>query len=127
MMRPSCTRPIPHGIFVWHAKTRFKRMDIDKNGYLSIEDYNELTKHFNEYGNLSGEDEQKIHKAMQDISTKIWHEGRNENNAGTVLDRTEYFRCLHKYIIGRVKVKQIEAVLMYGCYVEVVSVHTLSF
>ena len=52
-------------------KTRFERMDIDKNGYLSIEDYNELTKRFIEYGKLSGEDEQRIHKAMQDICTKI--------------------------------------------------------
>ena len=42
-------------------------MDIDKNCYLSIEDYNELTKHFIKYGKLSGEDKQRIHKAMQDI------------------------------------------------------------
>ena len=46
-------------------------MDIDKNVCLSIEDYNELTKRFTEYGNLSGEDEQRIHKAIQDICTKI--------------------------------------------------------
>ena len=44
-------------------KTRFERIDIDKNGYLSIEDYQELARRFIEYGKLSGEDEQRIHKA----------------------------------------------------------------
>ena len=50
-------------------KTRFEQMDIDKNGYLSVEDYQELARHLIEYGKLSGEDEQKIHKVMQDVYT----------------------------------------------------------
>ena len=50
-------------------KTRFEQMDIDKNGYLSVEDYQELARHLIKYGKLSGEDEQKIHKAMQDVYT----------------------------------------------------------
>ena len=52
-------------------KTRFERMDIDKNGYISIEDYQELARRFVEYGKLSGEDEQRIRKAMQDVCTMI--------------------------------------------------------
>ena len=52
-------------------KTRFERMDIDKNGYISIEDYQELVRRFVEYGKLSGEDEQRIRKAMQDVCTNI--------------------------------------------------------
>ena len=52
-------------------KTRFERMDIDKNGYISIEDYQELARRFVEYGKLSGEDEQRIRKALQDVCNNI--------------------------------------------------------
>ena len=52
-------------------KTRFEKPDVNKTGYLSIEDYQELIRRFIEYGKLSGEDEQRLHKAMQAVCTSI--------------------------------------------------------
>ena len=46
-------------------KTRFTQMDINGDGYISVEDYRELEKRFIEYGKLSGEAEQRLRKQIQ--------------------------------------------------------------
>ena len=46
-------------------KTRFTQMDINGDGYISVEDYRELEKRFIEYGKLSGEAEQRLRKRIQ--------------------------------------------------------------
>ena len=57
--------------FARKMKTTFVKLDVNKTGYLSVEDLQEITKRFIEYGKLSGEDEQRIRKAMQDICISI--------------------------------------------------------
>ena len=41
-------------------RTRFLRMDINGDGYVTVEDYEELEKRFIEYGNLTAEQEQSM-------------------------------------------------------------------
>ena len=86
-------------------KTRFERMDIDKNGYLSIEDYQELARRFIEYGKLSGEDEQRIHKAMQDVCTMI---GMKE---GVKIMREEYMTGVFEMFQDEKKIKGLKEIL----------------
>ena len=57
--------------FARKMKTTFVKLDVNKTGYLSIEDYQELTRRFIEYGKLSREDEQRIQKAMEDVCISI--------------------------------------------------------
>ena len=58
-------------------KTRFQKLDVNKTGYISVEDYQELIGRFIEYGKLSGEDEQRLCKTMCKPSVI---EGRCESN-----------------------------------------------
>ena len=46
-------------------KTRFVRMDVNGDSYISVEDYRELEKRFIEYGRLTGEAEQRLRKQIQ--------------------------------------------------------------
>ena len=57
--------------FARKMKTAFVKLDVNKTGYLSIEDYQELTRRFIKYGKLSREDEQRIQKAMEDVCISI--------------------------------------------------------
>ena len=46
-------------------KTRFCTLDVNRNGYVTVEDYDELAKRFIEYGKLTGEQVTRLKKAVQ--------------------------------------------------------------
>ena len=46
-------------------KTRFNALDINGDGFVSAEDYEELAKKFIEYGRLSGEQVTRLQKGVQ--------------------------------------------------------------
>ena len=46
-------------------KTRFHTLDLDRNGYISTEDYDKLIKRWIEYGKLTGEQVPRLKKAVQ--------------------------------------------------------------
>ena len=46
-------------------RTRFFRIDVNGDGYISTEDYEELGKRFIDYGKLVGEEEQRMKRMIQ--------------------------------------------------------------
>ena len=72
---------------VFHSrkmKTRFAQMDINGDGYISVEDYRELEKRFIEYGRLTGEAEQRLRKQMQVlVSCSVYFHTCNHNEVFT--------------------------------------------
>ena len=46
-------------------KTRFCTLDVNGNGYVTSEDYDELAKRFIERGKLAGEQATRLKKAVQ--------------------------------------------------------------
>lgn len=46
-------------------KTRFMLLDVNRSGYISVEDWQELARRFVEYGKLTGEAEKRLKKRIQ--------------------------------------------------------------
>ena len=46
-------------------KTRFRTLDITQNGYVSVEDYDEMARRFIEYGKLNAGQAARVKKATQ--------------------------------------------------------------
>ena len=51
-------------------KTRFRVLDVDRNGFMSAEDYDELARRFIEKAKLSGEQVTRLKKSFQVCSIK---------------------------------------------------------
>ena len=62
-------------------KTRFMLLDVNRRGYISVEDWHELARRFVEYGKLTGEAEKRLKKRIQVLHawsySLVLHSGYN--------------------------------------------------